>query len=217
MNVCNLSQPHSQNVNETAKRKWFVSIVNPTRVLTCSTSQSLSREALNFFMQASARCKWVEYCEWKYVKIIYQCIVLIQFSLIYTTYKLFNTTTKVNYNIRGTFLVLLFFCEISVIITLCCTVTVVNLQSEMSPNKILSLLRKNSLLSLEVLILKHLWEYSLYSKLNYMMIFKRQKSWLLIIPLTMLSSFWYCGIFFNICERSFMLAWNARHLTMIAA
>lgn len=109
MNVCNLSQPHSQNVNETAKRKWFVSIVNPTRVLTCSTSQSLSREALNFFMQASARCKWVEYCEWKCVKIIYQCIVLIQFSLIYTTYKLFNTTTKVNYNIRGTFLVLLFF------------------------------------------------------------------------------------------------------------
>lgn len=166
-------------------------------------------------MQASARCKWVEYCEWKCVKIIYQCIVLIQFSLIYTTYKLFNTTTKVNYNIRHFWrsFFLWDFCHYYTQ----CTVTVVNLQSEMSPNKILSLLRKNSLLSLEVLILKHLWEYSLYSKLNYMMIFKRQKSWLLIIPLTMLSSFWYCGIFFNICERSFMLAWNARHLTMIAA
>lgn len=31
----------------------------------------------------------------------------------------------------------------------------------------------------------------------------------------MLSSFWYCGIFFNIWERSFMLDWNRKNLNKI--
>lgn len=29
----------------------------------------------------------------------------------------------------------------------------------------------------------------------------------------MLNSFWYCGIFFNIWERSLMLAWKAKHFS----
>lgn len=37
---------------------------------------------------------------------------------------------------------------------------------------------------------------------------------MLLFPLTKLSSFWYCGIFFNIWERSFMFAWNAEHFEM---
>lgn len=93
-----------------AKRQWycqiwfhycqFISTVHLTRILTCSTSQSLSREALNFFIQASARCKWVEYCERK---------CKIHYYMIYKTYKLCSklqaslTTMK----IKGRILVIL--------------------------------------------------------------------------------------------------------------
>lgn len=42
---------------------WYFVNTQKCTVLTCSTSQSLSSEALNFFKQESARFRCVEYCK----------------------------------------------------------------------------------------------------------------------------------------------------------
>lgn len=48
-------------------------------------------------------------------------------------------------------------------------------------------------------------------KMNIIM-YRHKKYNFLFLLLTMLSSFWYCGIFFNIWERSLMLAWKEENV-----